>query len=228
MSWNACSRLSIASAMLLAPLSTFAVTLPEPPDPPPYSDVDLFGTTAAFRPELAGIVLEDLLTPFSISGAGETLSGQIQNRVVRSDDGTLDFSWRIIPGEGRGDISVFRVTGFAGFTLDADWRIDGLGGAAPDVARFFGSDDGAVNFLFNTDEVGFRDGTSHFFFLDTQATSYAKTGQFDMLCASDNCISSQYETFAPVASEVVPIPSAVWLFSSGLLGLAGIARRRSI
>lgn len=226
MSWNACS-FSIASAMFLAPLTAFSVALPEPPDPPPYSDVDLFGTTAALRPELAGAVLEDLLTPFSISGAGETLSGQIQNRVVRSNDGTLDFYWRILPGEGRGDIHAFRVTGFAGFALDADWRLDGLGGAAPDIARFFGSDEGNVNFLFNTDEVGIADGSSRFFFLDTEATSYALTGQFDLLCAPSECISSLYETFAPVPSEVVPIPSAVWLFGSGLLGLAGIARRRA-
>jgi hypothetical protein len=214
--------------MFLAPLTAFSIALPEPPASPPYSDVDLFGTTTALRPELAGTVLEDLLTPFSISGAGESLSGRIQNRVVRSNDGTLDFYWRIIHGEGRGDIHAFRVIGFADFALDADWRIDGLGGAAPDIARFFGSDEGSVNFLFNTDEVGIADDSSRFFFLDTEATSYALTGQFDLLCAPSGCISSLYETFAPVPSEVVPIPSAVWLFGSGLLGLAGIARRRAV
>lgn len=32
--------------------------------------------------------------------------------------------------------------------------------------------------------------------------------------------------FTPVASSVVPVPPAVWLFSSGLLGLIGIARRK--
>ncbi|MEA3242882.1 MAG: VPLPA-CTERM sorting domain-containing protein [Pseudomonadota bacterium] len=30
------------------------------------------------------------------------------------------------------------------------------------------------------------------------------------------------------ASSVVPIPAAVWLFGSGLLGLVGIARRKYV
>jgi hypothetical protein len=29
-----------------------------------------------------------------------------------------------------------------------------------------------------------------------------------------------------VAPQVVPVPAAVWLFGSGLLGLVGIARRK--
>jgi hypothetical protein len=31
---------------------------------------------------------------------------------------------------------------------------------------------------------------------------------------------------APGAVSAVPVPAAVWLFASGLLGLVGIARRR--
>jgi hypothetical protein len=213
----------LTGSLLLAPLVCWSVPLPEPTPPATFADVTLSGTTFAARPELEGVVLEDLLTPFTISGAGESLSGTIQNRVVRSDaDGTLDFYWRILPEAGDGDISAFRVTGFDGFALDADWGIDGLGDAPPDIARFFGSDDGDVNFLFNSDEVGVVDGSSHFFFLDTLATSYAKTGNFDLLCANNDCISELYETFAPV-----PVPAAVWLFGSGLLGFIGVARRRS-
>jgi hypothetical protein len=198
------------------------VSLPEPAGS--FADVTLSGTTSAARPELAGLVLEDVITPFSISGAGETLAGNIQNRVVRSMDGTLDFYWRILPTSGKGDISAFRVEGFAGLALDADWRSDGLGTAAPDIARYFGSDDGAVNFLFDTNEVGVVDDSSRFFFLDTQATAYAWVGQFDLLCANSGCISTPYPTFAPSA---VPVPAAVWLFGSGLLGLIGIARRKA-
>lgn len=187
-------------------------------------DYAIAGTTFAARPELGGTVLADTLSNFSFSGAGETISGTIQNRVVRSDlDGTLDFYWRIMPTEGNGDISAFRVIGFDNVTLDADWRIDGLGNVAPTTARYFGPGSGAVNFLFDNQQVGIGD-SSYFFFLHTNATNYAMTGQFDLLCADTGCISPIYQTYAPSA---VPVPEAAWLFGSGLTGLIALRRRTS-
>jgi hypothetical protein len=47
---------------------------------------------------------------------------------------------------------------------------------------------------------------------------------FDVANATLN-VSNDTLTFAPA---VVPLPAAVWLFGSGLLGLAGIARRRRL
>ena len=186
------------------------------------------GTTVAAQPDLAGVVLEDLISNFSISGAGETLEGTIQNRVIRGADGTLTFAWRIRPTSGNGDIDAFRVIGFDGFDLDANWRIDGLGVESPDTAYYFGDNSGAVNFLFSN-EVGLGENSSNgspttsvFFFLDTEATSYDMSAQFDLLCAPNDCISPTYSTFAPSA---VPVPATVWLFGSGLLGLIGVARR---
>ena len=211
--------LAVMTCALCVSHSIFAVSLTEPV--PPFGDFVINGTTVAARPELAGVVLEDDVSNFTISGAGESFSGQIQNRVVRSVDGTLDFYWRIMPTYGTGDISAFRVNGFSDFTLDADWRIDGLGTAAPNVARYFGNTAGSVNFLFGTDQVGIGE-SSMFFFLDTEATYYARTGQFDLLCADTGCISSLYSTFAPSA---VPLPAAAWLFGSGLMGLIAISRR---
>lgn len=199
--------------------NALAVSLTEPVGS--FADFSITGTTVAVRPELASVVLEDMISDFSLTGAGESFTGQIQNQVVRSVDGTLDFYWRIMPLSGTGDISAFRLGGFSGYTLDADWRIDGLGTVAPDVARYFGTTTGEVNFLF-ANEVGIGD-SSVFFFLDTQATHYSLTGQFDLLCADTGCISSLYPTFAPSA---VPLPAAVWLFGSGLMGLIGVARRR--
>lgn len=192
------------------------------------TDFSINGTTSAEKPTLAGLIIEDLLTPFSISGAGETLSGQIQNRVVRSVDGTLDFYWRILPDAGSGDISAFRVDGFEGFMLDADWRPDGLGEVAPTTARYFGDGTGAVNFLFEQGEVGGNGTTapyttSNFFYLDTAALDYDMTGRFDLLCAPDGCISEIYSTFAPA---VIPVPAAIWLFGTALIGLFGFNKRR--
>jgi len=209
--------LSLATA---APLSALAVPMPV------TGDYALSGTTVAARPELAGVVLEDRITAYSFSGAGETVSGEIQHRVVRSNlDGTIDFYWRIRPTGGTGDIHAFRVSGFGGYALDADWRIDGLGTAAPDIARNLGG--GNVNFIWDSNEVG-RDpngglDSSRFFFLDTDATHYAWSGQFDLLCESSGCISPLGTTFAP--SEV-PLPAAAWLFGSALLGLGSSAMRR--
>ena len=44
------------------------------------------------------------------------------------------------------------------------------------------------------------------------------------LDASDNLLFEGFGTLDTVA--VVPIPAAVWLFGSGLLGLIGLARRK--
>jgi hypothetical protein len=214
----------VMGVAILAPLSASAVPL----SGAGTTDFPITGTTAANRPELGGVVLEDKITEFTISGAGETLTGTIQNRVVRSElDGTLDFYWRIVPTSGNGDLLAFRVSGFEGFTLDADWRIDGLGDVAPDTARYFGDGSGDVNFLFSNNEVGFNQAGSYeesmFFFLDTDATSYSESGRFDLLCAEHDCMSITYSTFAPTA---VPIPAALWLFGSGIVGLMGFSRRR--
>ena len=59
-----------------------------------FLDTPLGGTTVALRPELAGTVIEDVLTPFSFGALN--LTGTVQNRVVReTNTGTLDFYWRI-------------------------------------------------------------------------------------------------------------------------------------
>jgi hypothetical protein len=57
-----------------------------------FANTALPGTTVAARPELAGLVLEDVLTTFNFDG----VSGTVQNRVVReTTTGTLDFYWKI-------------------------------------------------------------------------------------------------------------------------------------
>src|SRR5262245_6139948 len=78
----------------------------------PGATVALPGTTVAAEPQLAGVVLEDVLTNFSFaSTGGNMIVGQIQSRVVRSDlDGTLDFYWRVINlDDSNGAIGSFRI-----------------------------------------------------------------------------------------------------------------------
>jgi len=178
-----------------------APSLPAVPLPP--GDTVLSGTTVAARPELAGVVEEDVLIPYSFQGAGFSVSGVIQNRVVRSVDGTLDFYWRIISdASSTGDITAFRVGGFDGFALDGDFRLDGVGSVGPDTARNFGG--GFVNFLFS-DGVSAGQ-SSFFFFLDTQATAFSNTGSYDLLCAPNDCISPPFTTFAPALPPPSPPP----------------------
>jgi hypothetical protein len=169
--------------------------------PLPVGDNPITGTTAAAQPELAGVVLEDVLVPYDFSGAGHTVKGTVQNRVVRSSvDGTLDFYWRIIPDESStGGIIAFRVSGFDGFVNDANWRIDGVGDVAPNIARNFGG--GSVNFLFPDPGV-MATNSSVFFFIDTLANNYASAGQYDLLCASNDCISPLFVAFVPVNAPV--------------------------
>jgi len=128
------SALTLALGFL-AHTGAHAVALTEP-IATPFADTALTGTTVAARPELAGTVLEDVITPFSFSG----VSGTVQNRVVReSGTGTLDFSWKINvdPGSASAGVSAFRLIDFGYDNIkDADWRIDGLGSVArPAVQR---------------------------------------------------------------------------------------------
>ena len=49
--------------------------------------------------------------------------------------------------------------------------------------------------------------------------------EFTLLNGGSNLIAGFVDTFGE-ATAVIPVPAAVWLFGSGLLGLVGVARRR--
>lgn len=101
----------------------------------------LTGTTAAERPELAGVVLEDQLRPFE---AG-SVRGVLQDRVVRSDStGLLAFySWirELSPGANLDQSMALDYGWSVGHippTADCDFRIDGLGETGPESVLFDG------------------------------------------------------------------------------------------
>lgn len=220
----------VACGLLAAAPSAHAVSLNTAFGADPFKDTSLGGTTSAARPELAATVVEDVIQPFSLPG----ITGWVQNRVVRENvAGTLDFYWRVTvdPTSSGGAVDSFRLGDFGYSNItDADWRIDGLGSAAPYVGRLFnpaGRPDGAINFLFTDPAVGPADpfsptGGSRFFFLHTSATDYAKTATYD-LTAPNVGISAEYKTFAPV-----PEPSTLVLAACGMLAAFGASRLRRV
>ena len=210
------SKVLMALALGLSAHSAHAVLLN------PGDNLALPGTTVAAEPQLAGTVLVDELIPFAFG----TISGQVQQRIVRSSlDGTLDFYWRVMsdPNSTAG-IGSFRVGDFVSPEYNANWRSDGLGVHAPDRARrFTGVDASSVNFLFEGGGLLATE-SSYFFFFDTTATNYAKTAFFDLTGTGVGAISKSFAAYSPSA---VPVPAAVWLLGSGLLGLIGVARRNN-
>jgi hypothetical protein len=198
----------------------------------PYLDTALGGTISLARPELAGTIIEDLLTPFSIPLAD--VSGTVQNRVVReTGTGTLDFYWRVVvdPSRTGPGVSSLRLGDFGfGNIFDADWRIDGLGSVAPDIGRVFNPathPEGFINFAFSNPVPAGSE--SFFLFLHTDATAYAKTAIYDLTAAGSLEISETYSTFAPAAAGTRGVPdasSSFALLSLGILSLGALARRR--
>jgi hypothetical protein len=182
-----------------------------------YLDTALTGTTSSARPELAALTLVDEAQPFLIGAAN--LSGFVQISVVQEATGALDFYWRVVvdPQSTGSGITGLRLGDFGYDDLvDADYRTDGLGLAGPAIARLFNpamEPGGSLNFLF-ADPV--RD--SYFFFLHTDATSYAKTAVYDLL-VGNQVATGLFETYAPAR---VPEPAATLLM---VVGLAGLARR---
>ena len=196
-----------------------------------FLDTPLGGKTSAARPELAGVVLEDVVEPFSIPSLG--ITGTVQNRVVRENvSGTLDFYWRVkVDPNSKGPVTAFRIGDFGFENLqDADWRVDGLGSAPPQVGRVFNPaipqwSAGFINFLFTDPAIApgdpaDGDSGSRFFFLRTDAKFYAKTASYDLL--GTDGLSPQYTTFAPA----VPEPSGMLLLACSIFGLTLAARRR--
>lgn len=191
----------------------------------PGVQTPLPGTTVALEPQLAGLVLEDVVQDFSFASDNGTITGTVQSRVVRSFvDNTLDFYWRVISDSASSDfLTSLRLGNFFTPSYNANWRIDGSGSTAPLSALLFADSGGHVNFIFSGGQAPGMGpgGDSYFMFLDTAATMYDMSALYDLTGGGE--ISGPYATFAP---SYVPEPGSVALFMLGMTGLA-LARRRN-
>lgn len=222
----ALSALALLTSLLLGGVATSAraVALDNGFSGQNFLDTPLAGTTSAARPELAGTVLADTDTPFSLDG----VTGYVQNRVVRETaTGTLDFYWRVVvdPDSGSGSgIEALRLTDFGyGYMTDADWRIDGSGSIGATTGRLFNPGSypqGDINFLFASNVDAGE--SSSFFFLHTGATAFAQTGGYDVLNA-DGTFTAIASTYAPA----VPEPTPAMLLALGVLTLGLLRNRRA-
>ena len=152
----------------------------------PGATIGIFGTTAALHPNLAGVVIEDTMRPFTFHVGATSYTGEVQDRVVReSATGTLDFYYRILlykqtlQGE---QLMVWRTnypmeaTG-AGISTDVDWRIDGVGISGPEVAAR-SADGKMVIFVYKGFVIGPGSAKStRFSYISTNAKNYDQFGR---------------------------------------------------
>ena len=177
-------------------------------------------------PFIAGTVLQDVLTPFSFSADGGTISGEVQNRVTQKADGTLLFEWRVMnDSSSAGAIQDFRLGNFITGAYDGNWESAGLGDVNPTQAFLFNMPGGFVNFNFDGPNGGssLAPGLgSYFFYLNTNATQYGMVAAYDLTNDGETMNSNIYSTFAPMAT---PEPAPIAALGVGALLL--VRRRKA-
>ncbi len=212
------------ACMLISQLS-YAVSVT------PGSGVALTGTTFSANPDLGGVVIRDKIIPFQITNSLGTvlLTGNVQDRVVRSDNtGDLIFSPRLRDlndPAGTAWISGFSMNGFNGFTTDVNYRTDGLGNIGPNAV----TRDTTGNTLFYRYDPNLILPPNEGLFLSvlTDTTGFDLSGAFTIYAQNDFGASVFSTSLKGVsAPSAVPLPAAIWLFGSGLIGLLGISRRK--
>lgn len=159
------STCSIASAqaVLLPPLTA--------PVPVPAMSTDAV-------PAPAGAVLHDELAPFTLTNrAGDVLcQGNLQNRVVQSDDGQLEFQYRVRDTTGPGTIGTITASGFSNQSVHVAYRADGSGAAPPSRAsRSLGLGE-TVTFAFQPAISCAAGGETQFMIVATPATAFHPGG----------------------------------------------------
>jgi len=203
----------------------------------PGDSAPLFGTTTADRPEIGGPVLVTQSANFQqIDGTGNMLfSGTIEQQVRNYPLGgfglLIDYQITNFTDNGGGfSITALGTNNYFDFMLDVDYRLDEMGDVAPSTASW-PLENGDPNFgtapvTFNFSDILLAGNTSRSMFVASPSNDIPVFGGFGaeltVTGQSGDIFQVPFESF----SAIIPLPTAIWLFGSGLLGLIGVARKQ--
>ncbi len=159
-------------------------------------------------------------------GFGANFRALTTVRAGASSAGTSNFELGSFEGKFDNFLQPHNGLGTHATGLNGSAGSDSSNGVGADAASGFGVNWGGATSFFAAGSVG---ESMEFFFLagngligntNVNSTRYGNTEGFATWTLNSD------GSFAYVAPAAVPIPAAVWLFASGLMGLVGISRRK--
>lgn len=144
-----------------------------------------------------------------ILGTTQAASGSHPGNINGTENPNIDAPWTFFGGTGMhqttGPVSI---TGGSGGTVDMSaWNVTWNGIAS-------------IPLIQNSASIACSTASC------SDTSTYTLDGAFTVNGAGFTGVAYTVHLEGAVASAAVPVPAAVWLFGSGLLGLAGVARRR--
>jgi hypothetical protein len=190
------------------------------------------------------LMLDDSVNPAVTvldGGAGDinatagviTYSGDLGAFIVNVSTGV---SKPTITGPQILDLNSINITGGAGNLQIKLTDTDYTGSPSALTGSFGGTTIGSVDFDFLYDNANAQFGGTSFFdpaatatnpFSGTGTGSVSLSAPYSLTIIADISHSGDGSTSFDAEIQAIPVPAAVWLFGTGLLGLVGVARRRT-